>query len=91
MDTLPIFEDSPSSSLYSMNYFEGIFCKKKKKQNKTKKTHQEGKEKGITKEQEESLGVAVEIQRYTLPYVKQIASGDLLYDSGNSNWGCVTI
>ena len=46
---------------------------------------------GGEKEQEESLGVAVEIQRYTLPYVKQIASGDLLYDSGNSNWGCVTI
>ena len=28
---------------------------------------------------------------YTLPYVKQIANGNLLYDSGNSNWGSVTI
>jgi len=46
---------------------------------------------GGEKEQEKSLGASVEIQRYTLPYVKQIASGDLLYDSGNSNWSCVTI
>ena len=28
-------------------------------------------------------------QKYTLPYVKYIASGNLLYDSGNSNWGSV--
>ena len=27
---------------------------------------------------------------YTPPYVKQIATGDLLYDSGNSNQGSVT-
>ena len=27
---------------------------------------------------------------YTLTYVKQIASGNLLYDSGNSNQGSVT-
>ena len=26
------------------------------------------------------------VEAYTLPYVKQIASGNLLYDSGNSNW-----
>ena len=26
-----------------------------------------------------------------LPCVKQIANGNLLYDSGNSNWGSVTI
>ena len=26
----------------------------------------------------------------TLPYVKQIASGNLLYESGSSNWGSVT-
>ena len=25
-----------------------------------------------------------------LPYVKQTANGNLLYDSGNSNWGSVT-
>ena len=28
--------------------------------------------------------------KYTLPYVKQIANGNLLYDSGNSNLGSVT-
>ena len=27
---------------------------------------------------------------YTLPYIKQIAKGNLLFDSGNSNWGSVT-
>jgi len=27
---------------------------------------------------------------YTLPYVKQIASGNLLYDLRNSNWSSVT-
>jgi len=30
------------------------------------------------------------MEAYTLPYVKQIASGNLLYDSGNSNQGSVT-
>ena len=30
------------------------------------------------------------MKTYTLTYVKQIASGNLLYDSGNSNWGSVT-
>ena len=30
------------------------------------------------------------METYTLPYVKQIASGNLMYDSGNSNWGSVT-
>ena len=29
--------------------------------------------------------------RHTLPYVKQIANGNLLYDSGRSNRGSVTI
>ena len=28
-------------------------------------------------------------ETYALPYVKQIANGNLLYDSGNSNWGSV--
>ena len=28
--------------------------------------------------------------KLTLPYVKQIANGNLLYDSGNSIWGYVT-
>ena len=27
--------------------------------------------------------------KLTLPYVKQTADGNLLYDSGNSNWGSV--
>ena len=26
------------------------------------------------------------MEAYTLPYVKQIANGHLLYDPGNSNW-----
>ena len=30
------------------------------------------------------------MEMYTLPSVKYIASGDLLYDSGNSNQGSVT-
>ena len=30
------------------------------------------------------------METYTLTYVKQIASGNLLYDSGNSNRGSVT-
>ena len=30
------------------------------------------------------------METYTLPYVKQIASGNLLYNSGNSNQGSVT-
>ena len=31
------------------------------------------------------------METYTLPYLKQITSGNLLYDSGNSNRGSVTI
>ena len=30
------------------------------------------------------------MKTYTLPYVKQIASGNLLYDSRISNWCSVT-
>ena len=30
------------------------------------------------------------MEAYTLSYIKQIANGNLLYDSGNSNWGSVT-
>ena len=29
--------------------------------------------------------------KHTLTYVKWIANGNLLYDSGNSNWGLITI
>ena len=31
------------------------------------------------------------MKTYILPYVKQIAGGNLLYDSGNLNWGFSTI
>ena len=30
------------------------------------------------------------MEAYTLPYVKKIANGNLLYDSGNLNLGSVT-
>ena len=30
------------------------------------------------------------VEAYTLPYVKQMANGNLLFDSGNSNQGPVT-
>ena len=30
------------------------------------------------------------MEAYTLTYVNQIANGDFLYDSENSNWGFVT-
>ena len=30
------------------------------------------------------------MEAYTLPYVRQIVNGNLLYDPGNSNWGSVT-
>ena len=30
------------------------------------------------------------MEKYTLPYVKYIANANLLCDSGNSNWGSVT-
>ena len=28
--------------------------------------------------------------KHTLPYVKQTANRNLLYDSGNSNWGSIS-
>ena len=31
------------------------------------------------------------IWKFTIPYVKQMANGNLLYDSGNSNRGSITI
>ena len=30
------------------------------------------------------------MEAYTLPYVKEIANGSLLCDSGNANWGSET-
>ena len=44
-----------------------------------------GREEGKDKMNEESS-----MEAYTLPYEKEIAHGNLLYDSGNSNWGSVT-
>ena len=35
------------------------------------------------------LGVFTTL-KHTLPYVKQIANGNLLYGSGNSNRGCIS-
>ena len=34
---------------------------------------------------EEGQGEMISMEAYTLPYVKQTANGNLLYDSGNSN------
>ena len=34
---------------------------------------------------EEGQGEMNSMEAYTLPYVKQTANGNLLYDSGNSN------
>jgi len=40
---------------------------------------------GRGEEGEGSTNEASSMEIYTLPYVKQIANGDLLYNSGNSN------
>ena len=40
---------------------------------------------------EEEGGIYGENNTETSSYVKQIANGNLLDDSGNSNWGLVTI
>ena len=45
-------------------------------------TQGQGKEKVCTPSQTESS-----MKTYTLPYVKQMARENLLYDTGNSNWG----
>ena len=37
--------------------------------------------------EEERVG---SMERVTLAYVKQMANGNLQYDSGNSNWGFLT-
>ena len=34
--------------------------------------------------------ILLNMETCTLSYVKQIANGNLLYDSGNSNWGSIT-
>ena len=40
--------------------------------------------------QEGKMNGASSMEAYTLPYVKQIANGNMLYDPGSSNWGSVT-
>ena len=48
-------------------------------------------DKGTRQEGEGEINGESSLDAYTLPYIKQIASGNLLYYSGNSNWGSVTI
>ena len=42
---------------------------------------------GSREEGEDKMNGESRMEAYTLPSVKQIANGNLLYDSGNSNWG----
>ena len=44
---------------------------------------------GGTEEGEGEMKGESGMEAYTLPYVKLIANGKLLNDSGNSNWGYV--
>ena len=45
---------------------------------------------GEGEEGEEEVNGESSMEAYTLPYVKYIANGNVLYDSRNSNWGSVT-
>ena len=45
---------------------------------------------GSREEGEDKMNGESRMEAYTLPSVKQIANGNLLYDSGNSNWGSLT-
>ena len=45
--------------------------------------------KGGKEEGEGEMNGESSMEAYTLTYVKQIASGNWLYDSRNSNWGSV--
>ena len=47
-------------------------------------------ERGVGEDREGGIYGESNRETYALPYVKQIANGNLLYDSGNSNWGSVT-
>ena len=47
-------------------------------------------ERGVGEDREGGIQGESNIETYTLPYGKQIAHGNLRYDSGNSNWGSVT-
>ena len=46
---------------------------------------------GGEERREKARGMERVTWKLTIPYVKQIANGNLLYDSGNSNMGSVTI
>ena len=41
-------------------------------------------------EEEGEVNGESSMEAYTLPYIKQIANGNLLYDLGKPNWGSVT-
>ena len=41
-------------------------------------------------QQKQRLNGGSRMEAYTLPHVKSVANGNLLYDSGNSNQGSVT-
>ena len=43
-------------------------------------------DKGGEEEGEDEMNGESNMEAYTLTHVKQIAHGNLLYDSGNSNW-----
>ena len=47
-------------------------------------------DKGREEEGEGEMNGESSMEANTLPYVKEIASGNSLYDSGNSNWGFIT-
>ena len=42
---------------------------------------------GGGEERENGVNGESNMEAYTLPCVKQITNGNLLYDTGNSNWG----
>ena len=45
---------------------------------------------GWGEDREDEMNGERSMEAHTLPHVKQRASGNLLYDSGSSNWGSVT-
>ena len=47
-------------------------------------------DKGRVEEGDSEMNRERSMEAYTLPYVKKIANGNLLYDSGNLNLGSVT-
>ena len=45
---------------------------------------------GRGEEEESEMSGQSSMEGYRLPYVQQMAGGNLLYDSGNSHWASVT-